>query len=318
MCPARGMRWSCTVVSTLALAGCRDVPPPPSPPGIHDLPTIVVSEQGLNAPTAVIHDPRADIYLVTNAPAAHGMANEPGFVARVAPSGKVLSARWIDGGGRQVDLRQPTAMTIRGDTLFVADQTCVRLFHRESGLSRGSICPEGAMQLASLTVRNGIVYVTDRNATPGNGVSVIAIDSLGHVSSVEGSETLSHPSGIAAGPWGLFVTRTGEDYVSQLTRTGPRPVLRGSAKQSGGIVAARAGSFAFSNSTDSAVHYVDVRFAKGRGALYTLARQLAGPGQLGYDVSRDRVLIPEAGRNRVTFVEMMNSEGAFVPAYDIK
>jgi hypothetical protein len=209
-------------------------------------------------------------------------------------------------------------MTIRGDTLFVADQTCVRLFHRKSGQPLGAICPEGAAELASLTVRNRVVYVTDRSATPGNGFSIIAIDSSGHVSAVAGSEAVSHLSGIAAGPWGLFVTRTGEDYVSQLTQEGPRAVLRGSAKQSGGIVAARAGSFAFSNWTDSAVHYVDVRFAKGRGALYTLARQLAEPGQLGYDASRDRILIPEAGRNRIMFVEIMNSEGAFVPAYDIR
>ena len=210
------------------------------------------------------------------------------------------------------------AMAIRGDTLFVADQTCVRLFHRKSGQPLGSICPDGATGLASLTVRNRVVYVTDQSATTGNGFSVIAIDSLGRVSSVPGSEPVSQPSGIAAGPWGLFVTRSGEDYVSQLTPTGPRAVLRGSPRQSGGIVAARAGSFAFSNWTDSAVHYVDVRFAKGRGALYTLARQLAEPGQLGYDASRDHILIPEARRNRVTFVEMMNSEGAYVPAYDIR
>jgi hypothetical protein len=210
------------------------------------------------------------------------------------------------------------AMTIRGDTLFVADQTCVRLFHRKSGQPLGSICPEGATELASLTVRNRVVYVTDRSATTGNGFSIISIDSLGHVSPVAGSEAVSHPSGIAAGPWGLFVTRAGEDYVSQLTPTGARAVLRGSPRQSGGIVAARAGSFAFSNGTDSAVHYVDVRFAKGRGALYTLARQLAEPGQLGYDASRDRILIPEAGRNRVTFVDMMNTEGAYVPAYDTR
>ena len=91
-------------------------------------------------------------------------------------------------------------MAIRGDTLFVTDQTCVRLFHRTSGLSLGSICPDGATEIAGLAVRNSVVYVTDRSATPGNGFSVIAIDSLGHVSPVEGSEALSHPSGIAAGP----------------------------------------------------------------------------------------------------------------------
>lgn len=314
--PARCLRRRCMVTVTLSLFGCRDVPPPP--PGTPDLPTVVVSEQGLDAPTAVFHDRRADVYLVTNAPAAHGRANEPGFVSRLSPAGKVLDPRWIDGGRRQVELRQPMAMAIRGDTLFVADQTCVRLFHRKSGQPLGSICPEGATELSSLTVRNRVVYVTDRGATTGNGFSIISVDSLGHVSAVAGAEAVGHPSGIAAGPWGLFVTRAGENYVSQLTGEGPRSVLRGSARESGGIVAARAGSFAFSNWTDSAVHYVDVRFAKGRGALYTLARQLAKPGELGYDASRDRILIPEAGRNRITFVEMMNSEGAFVPDYDMR
>jgi hypothetical protein len=313
---ARSLRWCCTATVALMLLGCQDEPPPP--PGAPDVPTIVVNDRGLDAPTAIIHDSRADVYLVTNAPAAHGRPGEPGFVARLSPGGRVLDRRWIEGGNRQVELRAPTAMTIRGDTLFVADQNCVRLFHRESGQPLGSVCPEGAGELAGLTVRNRVVYVIDRSATPGNGFSVITIDSLGHVSPVAGSEAVSHPSGIAAGPWGLFVTRTGADYVSQLTPTGPRPVLRGSARQTGGIVAAREGSFAFSNWTDSAVHYVDVRFTKGRGALYTLARQLAEPGQLGYDASRDRILIPEAGRNRITFVDLMNAEGAFVPAYDMR
>ena len=83
------------VTVTLTIFGCRDAPPPPA--GIQDLPTIVVSEQGLNAPTAIIHDERADVYLVTNAPAIHGNANVPGFIGRLAPGGRVLDPRWIDG-----------------------------------------------------------------------------------------------------------------------------------------------------------------------------------------------------------------------------
>lgn len=172
----------------------------------------------------------------------------------------------------------------------------------------------GVPRTYSRRMAGTVVYATDGNATAANGVGILAIDSHGHVSRAPGSETFSQPSGIAAGPWGLFVTCIGEQHVSQLTPTGPRVVLRGSAKQVVGIVAARAGSFAFSNRTDSTVNYVDVRTRMGRGGLYTLARQLAEPGQLGYDARRDRIVIPETGRDRVVIVEMQNSMGAWQPA----
>lgn len=295
----------------LILSACGELPPPPS--NIEHLPTIVVDDHGLEAPTAVIHDARADVYLVANAPALHGTAGMPGFVTLLAPSGRVRSRKWIEGGKRQVELDEPTAMAIRGDTLFVADRACIRLFNRTTGRPLGSACPEGAAFLTGLAVSKGVVFATDREATTANGVGIFRIDSSGQISRAPGSQTFSHPTGIAAGPWGLFVTTTGEDHVSQLTPTGPRPILSGSGRRVTGIVAARGGSFAFSNCSDSTVHYVDVSSAKGRGGLYTLARQLAEPGQLGYDARRDRILIPEAGRNRVTFVELQNSAGTWQP-----
>lgn len=296
-----------------AVSSCGSGPPSP-PPGVEYLLTVVVENRGIDAPTAVVHDSRADLYLVANAPAERGDRARAGFVSLLTPGGEVRSRRWIEGGRHGVVLNDPSALAIRGDTLFVADQACVRLFHRTSGHPLGSACPQGATHLTGLAVAERVVYATDRAATAANGLGIFAIDSRGEISRAPGSETFSHTTGIAAGPWGLFVTCAGEAHVSQLTPTGPHPVLRGGAKHVTGIVAARAASFAFSNWTDSAVHYVDVSPAKGRGGLYTLARDLDRPGQLGYDARRDRILIPEIGRNRITFVELANNVGAWQAA----
>jgi hypothetical protein len=285
-----------------------------------DEPTaIVVDEMGLQAPTAVLHDTASDVYLVSNAAASAGGTDAKGFISRLAPDGRVLVLHWIEGGRGGVELHQPAGMAIRGDTLFVADVECVRLFHLESGRPLGSVCPAGAVALSGMTVSAGVVYVTDRGSdtvAEQTGYGIAALDADGGVRRVADPGAVAQPCGIAAGPWGLFVTSTGEHHVSQLTPAGPRPVLRGDGTQLGGIVAARAGSFAFSNWTDSAVHYVEVRRGSGRGSdrgtgrgsVWTLARQLAQPGQLGYDAHRDRILIPEGGRNRVTFINVSGGD----------
>jgi hypothetical protein len=285
-----------------------------------DEPTaIVVDRVGLQAPTAVLHDTVSDVYLVSNVAASTDSTAANGFISRLAPDGMVLVLHWIEGGRGGVELHQPAGMAIRGDTLFIADVECVRLFHLESGRPLGSVCPAGAVALSGMTVAAGVVYVTDRGSATvaeQTGYGIAALDADGGVRRIADPGAVTQPCGIAAGPWGLFVTSTGEQHVSQLTPAGPRPVLRGDGKQLGGIVAARAGSFAFSNWTDSAVHYVEVRRGAarrpgqgamrvpGRGSVWTLARQLAQPGQLGYDAHRDRILIPEGGRNRVSFINV--------------
>jgi hypothetical protein len=288
--------------------GCGDSP---RASGTDEPTAIVVDQMGLQAPTAVLHDTARDVYLVSHVGASADSTAANGFVSRLAPDGGVLVLHWIEGGRGGVELHQPAGMAIRGDTLFVADVECVRLFHVESGRALGSVCPAGAIALTGMTVAAGVVYVTDRGSTTvaeQTGYGIAALDADGGVRRVADPGAIAQPCGIAAGPWGLFVTSTGEQHVSQLTPAGPRPVLRGDGKELGGIVAARAGSFAFSNRTDSAVHYVEVRRGSrrgpGRGAVWTLARQLAQPGQLGYDAYRDRILIPEGGRNRVTFINV--------------
>ncbi|NIP81802.1 MAG: hypothetical protein GWM90_22320, partial [Gemmatimonadetes bacterium] len=93
----------------LAGAGCGDVEETPdaaatdtaaapdttvTPP---DTAAIRVEDAGLQTPESVLHDDRADVYLVSNINGAPTERDDNGFISRVGPDGTVLELRWIDG-----------------------------------------------------------------------------------------------------------------------------------------------------------------------------------------------------------------------------
>jgi hypothetical protein len=304
--PRTGFALAGVALSALALAGSCVAAGGPEP-GADELVTEHVEHAGFALPRAVVHDPVADVYLLSNAPAGFGPADSRGFISRIAPDGRVLDPRWIDGGAPGVDLHEPGGLAIRADTLLVADGRCVRRFDRASGRSIGTLCPAGVATLHAIAVHDDVVYVVDDGAADGAGAvgyGVAAIDVQGGVRAVADDGDRAPRFGVAAGPWGIFVTGAGPAYVSQVTPAGLRPVLSGSSKRIGGIVATRAGGFAFSNPGDSAVHFVKAGTEAGRGSLYTLARGVAEPGHPGYDALRDRLLVPETGRNRLIIVRL--------------
>jgi hypothetical protein len=254
----------------------------------------------------VLHEVRADVYLVTHTDA------DGGCIARVSPDGRVQDVRWI--GGAAAGLRSPSGMAIRGDTLFVADGDCVRLFHRVTGSAAGAVCPAGAQALVAVAVDDaGMLYIGAAGAGEA-AVALHTLDPAGTLSPVAASAGLVQPRGVAAGPRGVFVTSAGHDHVYHMTGAGPRALLQGEPKELRGIVTLPDGSFAFSNATDSTVLFVEANPRHGRGFLWTLARGLASPGQPGYDAVRRRVLIPETGRHRLHFIPVVLPTDAPCPA----
>jgi sugar lactone lactonase YvrE len=60
-------------------------------------------------------------------------------------------------------------MVIRGDTLFVADKDCVRIFRRGTGAPDGSVCPSGAQELYGLAVdAEGVLWASDGGGAAGD------------------------------------------------------------------------------------------------------------------------------------------------------
>jgi hypothetical protein len=271
---------------------------------------ITVEDAGLEAPQSILYDSVGDLYLVSNSPGSPSDRYETGFIARLRPRGSVEDLRWIEGGKSGARLNAPKGMALRGDTLYVADLECVRLFHRRTGAPGGALCLSEGANLTDVTVdADGVVYATGTAAGVAAAVSpipvVFKVELDGTWKAVLRGEEIGVPTGIAASPRGVFFTDLEGGTVAQLTPAGPRRVLRGRGWSLQGIVFLPDGSFAFSNRADSTVIYVRAKYGGSRGEVFTLVREVDSPGDLGYDARRGRILIPQASLNRLIFVDIL-------------
>jgi hypothetical protein len=288
------------LVSVAALVAACDVgdsgPLPAISPG-HELET--VEGVGFETPASVIHDEAVDIYLVSNVNGEPLARDGNGFISRMEPGGRLIGLRWIEGGKDGVELNAPKGMAILGDTLFVADIDCVRLFNRRSGDPMGSVCPDGASNLHDLAVkRRGPLYVTDR------GGALFAIEGDGSWSEVLRGDSLGEPTGIASSVRGVFVAGFQNRSVSQLWPEELKPFVRGRDWKLTGLTITEDGSFVFSNWADSTILFIQASRGGSRGNIFTLLQDVPTPGDIGYDGRRDRILVPVLEQNRVFFVNL--------------
>lgn len=257
---------------------------------------------GFETPASVLHDAAGDLYLVSNINGDPLARDGNGFISRLRPNGHLLTLRWIDGREEGVDLNAPKGMAISGDTLYVADIECVRLFDRRSGDPLGSVCPDGAANLHDLAVKwRGPLYVTDRSG------ALYSIEGDGSWSEELRGEALGEPTGIATSVRGVFVAGFLNRSVSQLWPDELKPFVRGANWKLDGIAITEDGSFAFSNWADSSVLFVQASRGGSRGNIFRLVDKTPTPGDIGYDEQRNRILIPVLEQNRVFFVDLWAS-----------
>ena len=271
---------------------------------------IAVADVGLLSPRAVIHDPVADVYLVTNVNGPNMAEDQNGFVSRIAPDGTVQNLTWIAPSAAASALHSPTGIAIRGDSLYVADLGCIGVFNRESGEAVERTCMDGVSSISGLDVGpEGSLFLTDSGFETGTGgmVSsgtaavyrlVIGDDRRG--STLAQGSDLGHPMGLAVGSRGIFVVTSDPGQVLRLTADGQRTtVLSAPNSDFEGVVFVGDGGFAYSSSSDSTVYHVD-----GQGAVHPVLTGVSSPGDLGYDATRNRLLVPLTSENRVVFVDL--------------
>ena len=137
-----------------------------SPPAAKADVALTVQEVGFMTPESALHDPVADLYLVSNIEGGPGDEDGNGFISRVSPDGAVQSLKWIDGFSDGITLNAPKGMAIVGETLYVADIDHVRKFDRRAGTPAGAIKIDGAKFLNDITPalpedEGAAVYVSD-------------------------------------------------------------------------------------------------------------------------------------------------------------
>ncbi|WP_200856385.1 hypothetical protein, partial [Klebsiella pneumoniae] len=91
------------------------------------------------------------MYYVSNINGGIAAKDGNGFISRLAPDGKVLALKWVDGAAAGTTLHAPKGLTIAGRTLYAADIDTVRLFDLASGK------PQGEVSIPGATFLNGLV-----------------------------------------------------------------------------------------------------------------------------------------------------------------
>jgi hypothetical protein len=275
----------------------------PLAPGASAVEAPFVVDAGFRTPESVLHDTAADTYLVSNVggpTAADELAqDDDGFISRVAPDGRVLDLRWIDGASTRVRLDSPHGMGVSGDTLYAADLTAVRRFDRRTGAPRGAIPIPGTTFLHDLAIGpDGSVYVTDTGLTASpDGTSYVptGTDAVYQIKRDGTVRTVSAGTGLG-NPNGVTVLRDGTLRVTAYDLSGEvyRPVAGGRRAdvvtfEGGfldGLAVTRVGSIITSSGETSVVYRRD-----RRGVVDSLYEGEI-VADLALDSRRHRLLLP--------------------------
>ena len=282
------------VLALVALAACKKSEPPVEQSAQAPMPSNIVVDS-MQTPESVLWDSQADVYLVSNINGQPTVKDNNGFITRITPDGKVDSLHFIQGGRGGVTLNAPKGSGIRGDTLFVADIDEVRMFNRTTGASLGSIRVPGATFLNDLDVgADGSVWFTDSGLKPdfsSNGSDAVyhRDPKTGALHKLASGTDLGRPNGVLADSTGAVVVTFGSGEVYHVDMAGHRTALpKPPHGQLDGVFRLADGTLVVSSWEDSSV----VGMKPGATMYMQMVKGVASPADIGYDRSRNRILIP--------------------------
>jgi glucose/arabinose dehydrogenase len=261
----------------------------PAPETMRALTRVFRTEQ-FRKPESVLHDEEQDVYFVSNIDGESLAKDGNGFISKLTPAGQITTLRFIEG------LHAPKGMAIRGEELWVTDIDTLRSFNRRTGrpLSTLDLKAQGAVFLNDLTVgSDGAIYVSDMAVTMENGSMkrtktdrIYRIGSDGTVSIAAQGEGLRAPNGLA---WMGDRLVIAQNYGKSLITWAPNEEARILATGPGafdGVVALADGRLLVSSHHDNAIHVLE------NGELKPLLPRPPAPGDIGFDRTRNRLLIP--------------------------
>lgn len=252
-----------------------------------------ITVDGFSGPESALHDPAADVYLVSNLDGHPAAKDGNGFISRVSPAGQIVELRWIDGATEGVTLHAPKGLGLLGDTLVVADIDHVRLFDRVSGSPIGDWAVDGATFLNDVTVSpGGTIYVSDTGVRFEGGEREDSGTSGIHAFARDGSRRtvdtgdLTGINGLAAAGSRLYGVSYGQGriFVIEDGTLADLPELPGLGLD--GIVASDEGLLISDWDTET------VYLLRDNGSVSAVVRNVPSPADIGVDWSRDRLLIP--------------------------
>jgi sugar lactone lactonase YvrE len=277
--------------------------PPPVGPGalVSAVAATMIVKEGIATPESVLYDVESDVYLVSNINGSPVEADDNGFIAKVSPEGKVEELKWIDGAKANITLNAPKGMTIAAGILYVTDIDHIRKFDVKTGEPKGEIAVKGATFLNDITVGpEGVLYFTDSGLKAGaNGLDPTGTDAVyklvkDQAKVVVRGKNLNGPNGVIADESGVWVVtyRSNELYN---VKTGKKADVKQLPKGGlDGIVKINDGRLLVSSWEANQVFG-----GTPAGEFTVVVPEAKSPADIGYDVKRNRVLIPLFMENAV-------------------
>ncbi len=263
---------------------------------------------GFDAPDSALHDPLADVYLVSNMRGAPLDKDNNGYVARVQPDGS-MDRRWIEGGRRGVTLHAPKGLAVVGDVLWVCDIDVLRKFHRTGGEPLGEVAIPGATCLADVSAApDGTIYCSDSGlaakSAPTGTDAIWRLAADGKPAALLRGVELGQPKGLWATATGVYVVSWRDGTFYQVDRQGRRTDL-GKAPQ-----AQLVGLVRLAAEPDAPAVWLATSWAGSclyrfdlQGGCQALGHRLEQPAALGFDAKRGRLLVPLTGQNRLELLQ---------------
>jgi hypothetical protein len=279
----------------------------------------IVVSGGFALPESMVHDPVADVYLVSNIGAGENplALDGDGFISRIAPDGTVLDWRWIDGADPDVTLHGPFGLMIDDDVLYVVDRDALRAFDRATGAPLGVVHAfpytlphsEGNVAMLNAVCRgpDGAFYVTDTGLTldaTGNFVPT-GTDAVYRIA--DGQATAVAAGDATEGPNGCFTLGGSVAWTTfksnRVLRTNPSGgILEVGSLPAGQIDSAvRVGGFLYLSSWEASAIF---RMTLGGSNPVQVWSDLPTPGDLGFDALRQRLLVPLVFANEIRIIPM--------------
>jgi sugar lactone lactonase YvrE len=290
----------------------------------HESNVIVVS--GFQTPESVVHDGKADVYLVSNVGSGNPAAlDHNGFISIVSPEGVIQQLKWIHDGVNGVTLNSPKGMWLRHDALYVADVDTLRIFDRVSGVPLDTVpipnpfAPSPLFLNDVIVAGNGTAYITDNRNN-----AIFTVDRNGYPSLLVSGAQLGGPNGVRLDDGHVsWVTFFGHE-VRRLTSTGTVVTeaalpavdvssigLPPGALLLDGYYRHRGSVFVTSWVTGSVY-----RIGRSRTKLEIVAKFVsllenpaapAGPADISVDKKRNRLLVPLFNANQLIIIRIRDA-----------
>jgi len=252
----------------------------------------VLTNLGLTNSECIRYDAANDRYIISNLN-TRGPENN-GYISLMSPDGAITNLKFIEGG------KNGATLYIQNDMIWVADITHMRKFDLKTGAPRGEVALPGANRPNDIFVtKDGTAYISDNGGTAG---TIIRVSPSGQVSLVHPrDDIMEKPNGVAVMPDGTLIHAGRGVNISfrnaqtgQLIKEKSLPTAQFDA-----LIPLADGSILAASQVGKNVYKVSPM-----GEITEVAKEIAIPAAIGYDIKRNRLLIPQIAPGTITMVDL--------------